>query len=92
MDPTVRVDTFNSLGLKYQRFTWSGFKDIGIRKFNFVAKTQFLSQKYENYNFKIFLSRYIKSLCMCIYINKGKAPIESSMESSFIWEPGQGCI
>ena len=28
--------------LKYQRFTLSGCRDIGIRKFEFVAKTQFL--------------------------------------------------
>jgi len=28
--------------LKYQRFTPSGCKDIGIRKFEFVAKNPFL--------------------------------------------------
>ena len=43
----VDVKTMNSvrsnhLSLKYQRFTPSGYKDIGIRKFEFVAKTQFL--------------------------------------------------
>ena len=32
----------NSLSLKYQKFTHSSFKDIGIRKFEFVTKTQFL--------------------------------------------------
>ena len=32
----------NSLSWKYQRFKQSGCKDIGIRKFEFVAKTQFL--------------------------------------------------
>ena len=32
----------NNLSLKYQRFRASGTKDIGIRKFGFVAKTQFL--------------------------------------------------
>ena len=32
----------NSLSLKYRRFTPSGCKDIEIRKFEFVAKTQFL--------------------------------------------------
>jgi len=40
--------TMNSVGskrlrLKYQRFTSSGCKDIGIRKFEFVAKNHFLS-------------------------------------------------
>ena len=32
----------NNLSLKYLRFTPSGFKGIEIRKFEFVAKTQFL--------------------------------------------------
>ena len=32
----------NNLSLKYQRFTPSGCRDIDIRKFEFVAKTQFL--------------------------------------------------
>ena len=41
------IDTMNSVrsnnvSLKYQRPTPSGCKDIGIRKFEFVAKTQFL--------------------------------------------------
>ena len=31
-----------NLSLKYQRFTRSGCEDTGIRKFEFVAKTQFL--------------------------------------------------
>ena len=34
----------NSLKLKYQRFTRSGCKDILIRKFKFLEKTQFLHQ------------------------------------------------
>ena len=32
----------NSQSLKYQRFKLSAWKDIGFRKFEFVAKTQFL--------------------------------------------------
>ena len=32
----------NNLSLKYQRFTPSGCIDIGLRKFDFVVKTQFL--------------------------------------------------
>ena len=32
----------NNLSLKYQSFTTLGCKDIGIRKFEFGAKTQFL--------------------------------------------------
>jgi len=32
----------NSLSLKYQGFPPSGCKDIKIRKYEFVAKTQFL--------------------------------------------------
>ena len=32
-----------SISLKYQRFTTLGSNDIGIRKSEFVAKSQFLS-------------------------------------------------
>ena len=32
----------NNLSLKYQRYTLSGCKEIGIRKFGFMAKNQFL--------------------------------------------------
>ena len=32
----------NNLSFKYQRFTTLGFKDIGIRKSEFVGKNQFL--------------------------------------------------
>ena len=32
---------FNNQSLKYQRFTPSGWKDIGIRKFEIVAMAQF---------------------------------------------------
>ena len=31
-----------SISVKYQRFTLSGYEDIDMRKFDFVAKTQFL--------------------------------------------------
>ena len=39
---SVRSD---GLSLKYQRFTSPGWKDIGVRKCEFVAKTQFLWKK-----------------------------------------------
>ena len=32
----------NNISLKYQRFTTLGFKDVGIRKSEFVAKNQLL--------------------------------------------------
>ena len=35
--------------LKYLRFTPSGCRDIGLRKFEFVAKTQFLLTELKNY-------------------------------------------
>ena len=35
----------NNLSLKYQRVTPSGRRDKGIRKFEFVAKTQILCSK-----------------------------------------------
>ena len=36
---------WKNLSLKYQRFTPSGGKNIGIRKSECVTKTQFLSKK-----------------------------------------------
>ena len=39
------VRSYN-VSLKYQRSTSSGCKDIGITKIEFVAKTQFLSNKF----------------------------------------------
>ncbi len=39
-----------SLSLKYERFTTSGFKEIGIRKFEFAATTQFLWKNLQHYN------------------------------------------
>ena len=44
---TLDISNFNSvlsknIKLKYQNFTASGFKDVGIIKFDFVARTQFL--------------------------------------------------
>jgi len=39
------IKSNNQVSLKYERFTPSGFKDKGIRKFEFVAQTQFLRLK-----------------------------------------------
>ena len=44
----------NILSLKYQRFLLLGRKDIGIRKFKFVAKNQFL---FEIISKKILIAR-----------------------------------
>ena len=38
----LKMKTMNSLSLKYERFTLLGYKDIEIRKFEIVAKSQFL--------------------------------------------------
>ena len=43
-----------SRSLKYQRFTPSYCTDIGVRKFELVAKTQILSFKFEVLEFLIF--------------------------------------
>ena len=40
----------NILSLKYQRFLLLGRKDIGIRKFKFVAKNQFLFEIFSKKN------------------------------------------
>ena len=52
----MNSDRSNNQSLKYQRFTPSGFKDIGIGKLGFVAKTQFLWGKLNKVrdNFKTF--------------------------------------
>ena len=39
----------NNLSLKNQRFTPSDCKDIGIRTFEFVAKTQFICKEFFQY-------------------------------------------
>jgi len=41
---TINSFRSNSLSLKYQRFTPSGCEAIGVRKFQFVAKTEFNPQ------------------------------------------------
>ena len=43
----------NILSLRYQVIAQSGCKDIGIRNFEFVAKTQFLS-KNNSFNSKVY--------------------------------------
>ena len=45
-----------NLSLNYQKFTPSGCKDIGLRKYEFVAKTRFFlfkSVSINNYNFSL---------------------------------------
>ena len=49
----------NNQSLKYQRFTPSGWKDIGTRKFQFVAKAQFPSAVLE-------LSEFLNACIMYI--------------------------
>ena len=41
---TINYVRWDSLSLKYQRFTSTGCEDIRIRKFEFVTNTHFLSQ------------------------------------------------
>ena len=41
---TMNSVRLSNVSLKYQRFTSSGCKDIGVTKTEFVAKTQFLYQ------------------------------------------------
>jgi len=48
--------------LKYQRFAPSGTKDIGKRRFEFVAKTQFLCVCF---NFSNFNEKIISQLLLC---------------------------
>jgi len=39
----INYGEFSSVHLKYERLTHSGCKDLGTRKYLFVAKTQFNS-------------------------------------------------
>ena len=41
---TMNAVRLNNVSLKYQRFTSSGYKVIGLTKIEFVAKSQFLSR------------------------------------------------
>ena len=54
----------NNLSLKCQRFTLSGWKDIGIRIFDFVANTQFLLAKF--FFFNVYETKVVK-----VWIVKG---------------------
>ena len=67
----------NNISLKYQRFTSSDCKDIGIRQFEFVTKTQFLCSK---------LIRLIPFLCKfyfyCLFIKSNN--FESSQISTIL--------
>ena len=44
----MNYDKSSNPSLKYQRVTTSGRRDKGLRKFKFVAKTQFLFKKVYN--------------------------------------------
>ena len=59
--PSVRS---NNLSLKYETLTLLDWKDIEIRKFKFVAKTQFLcySGKYRNFSTLDFLKAFDKPI------------------------------
>ena len=58
----------NNLSLKYQRFKPSGCYDNGIRKFEFVAKTQFLSRiRFEQMIWKIRIHKSKRTLTHSIY-------------------------
>jgi len=53
----------NNLSLKHQRFTLSGYKDIGVRILEVVAKTQFLLCGNSRFS-KVRLSRRIRTFIL----------------------------
>ena len=55
---------YKNLSLKYQRFTPSGGKNIGIRKSEFVTKTQFLSHKISILREPPFPRRMLSLVCL----------------------------
>ena len=60
----------NSLSLKYHRFTPSSCKDIGIRIFEFVAKTQFLSERFSKIKSVLNISK-----CRSNVLSKMSVPL-----------------
>ena len=62
----TKNSVFNHLRLKYQKFTQSGCNDIWIRKFEFVAKTQFLRKCTFLLNLFLVIFLVIYSLTICI--------------------------
>ena len=60
---------------EYQWFTSSGFKDIGIRKFEFVAKTQFLCLPFPDFS---------GSLCISNFYNYIKSTLELRMFNVYL--------
>ena len=62
---SVRI---NNLRLKYQRFAPSDCKDIGIRRFEFVAKTQFLCLAYNTPQQPMSVQPFGRLYAIYIYI------------------------
>ena len=61
---TINFVMSNNLSLKYQRYTPSGSKDIRIKKFEFVAKIQFLYMVLEIFCAILNTSKSTQ-LCLC---------------------------
>ena len=55
-----------NISLKYQRFTTLGSKDIGIRKSEFVAKSQFL-RPFFKFDFKIFMKHSLETETLMVF-------------------------
>ena len=58
----------NNISLKYQRFTTLGSKDIGIRKSEFVAKSQFI---WESWKFVVSIWEGINFHCRGLKLYAG---------------------
>ena len=67
---TMNSARSNSLSLKYHRFTPSSCKDIGIRIFEFVAKTQFLSERFSKIKSVLNISK-----CRSNVLSKMSVPL-----------------
>ena len=79
----------NNLSLKYQRFTALGFKDIGIRKSEFAAKTQFLFNGVQcNNSLSVFnisiLCPFKKAFWPKLWINNKSLPQLSHGKTDFL--------
>ena len=65
----------NNLSLKYQRFTISGCKKIVIRKFEIVAKTQFLCKNLQKIDKNLYLKKLITRLNVVFIILTSLQPV-----------------
>ena len=81
----MNPDRYNNLSLKYQRSTPSSCTNIGIRKFEFVAKPKFFWGSTDKFLFwTFFFNIFLSDGIYLLYrgsVNKGPKPLYSLMHT-----------